>query len=161
MGKTAFHGPVYGAKGLLAKYSAGAASSTGASSALTMAWIVPSYEDWFVCELSAYCSTCSSGGNVFALKTEGGSTTGVLPRAKAPGNGSTRAATLGSINTGTSTGGPFLTTISADPGEFEGAWVPAGSTLRLVLSSVANPIANLNFSVRGFTRFVASTRTNM
>jgi hypothetical protein len=157
MGVSRFSGPVYGSKGLLAKYSAGAATSTGASSALACSWIVPPYEDWFVTEITAYCSTCSSGGNVFALKSEGGSTIAAF-RDWADGTNSTKAQTVGSINTGASTTGPFLTTITATPGEYEGKWIPGGSTVRLVLSAVTTPIANFNFSVRGFTRFLSSTR---
>lgn len=157
MGKTAFSGPVYGAKGLLAKYSAGAVSSTGASSALTCAWIVPPGEDWFITEVSAYCSTCSSGGNLITLKSEGGSTVAAL-REWGDGSNSTKAQTIGTATWGGSTGGPILSVMTPTAGEYEGKWVPTGSTVRLVLSAVVNPIANLNVSLRGYTRFINSTR---
>lgn len=155
MGKTAFSGPVYGAKSLLGSRSI-ALTSTGASTALVASWIVPAYEDWYVTELGAFCSTCSSGGNTITLKTEGGSTAGV-PR---PDGVSTRAATLGSLSFGGSTTGPQLATIAATAGEYEGSWVPAGSTLRAVLSSAANAIANLNVGVHGYIRYIDSTRAS-
>jgi hypothetical protein len=158
MGKTAFKGPVYGAKGLLAKYSAGAVTSTGASSALACSWIVPVYEDWFICEVSAYCSTASSGGNTITVKSEGGSTIAAM-RDWADGNNSTKAQTVVTATWGTSTTGPLLAAATATAGEYEGKWVPGGSTIRLVLSSIANPIANLNVSLRGYTRFINSTRS--
>jgi hypothetical protein len=37
--------------------------------------------------------------------------------------------------------------------------VPAGSTIRALLSVSSNAMANLNISLRGFTRFVHSTRS--
>lgn len=155
MGKTAFSGPVYGAKDQLVSYAG--TPSSGASTALICSWVVPAYEDWVVTELLAYCSTASSGGNTLTLKSEGGSTT-IAPRADAPGNGSTRAATHITATLGGSTTGNFSGAATADAGSYEGSWVPAGSTLRLLLSSCANPIANLNVSVRGYTRFRSSTR---
>lgn len=158
MGKSALSGPVYGAKSLLAKFSAGAATSTGASTALVCSWIVPPGEDWFVTELSAFCSTCSSLGNTITLKSEGGSTAGVF-RDWGNGNNSTIAQTITSVTWGTSTTGPILAVVTPTAGEYEGKWVPTGSTLRAVLSSVVNPIANFNLSVRGYPRFVSSSRS--
>lgn len=157
MGKTAFKGPVYGAKGVMAKFSAGAVTSSGASSALVASWIVPSYEDWYITEITGYCSTCSSLGNTITVKSEGGSTTGAF-RDWGNGPNSTRAQTIGTATWGTSTTGPILGTVTADGGEYEGKWVPGGSTIRALLSSVVNPIASFNVTLRGFTRFVHSTR---
>ena len=158
MGKTAFNGPVYGAKSLLAKYSAGAVSSTGASSALACSFIVPPGEDWYITEISGYCSTCSSGGNTVIVKSEGGSTTGAGRSWAVDLSNSTKAQTVGTATWGTSTGGPILSQLTPSAGEYEGVWVPTGSTLRILLSSIANPIANLNISLRGYPRFVNSTR---
>lgn len=157
MGKTAFKGPVYGAKGLLAKYSMGAVTSSGASSALVASWIVPAGEDWFITEISGYCSTASSGGNTVTIKSEGGSTTGAS-RDWGSGSNSTIAQTVGTLTWGTSTTGPVVSIVTASAGEYEGKWVPTGSTVRAVLSSVLNPIANLNISLRGYPRFINSTR---
>ena len=156
MGLSRKSGPVYGGKNLLAAATI-ATTSTGASSALTCSWIVPAYEDWFITEIAGYCSTCSSGGNTVTIKSEGGSTTAAL-RDWADGSNSTKAQTVGTLTWGTSTTGPQLSTPTATAGEYEGKWVPAGSTIRAVISSVANPIASLNINLRGFTRFVSSTR---
>jgi len=156
MGVSRFAGPVYGAKAVIATATI-ATSSTGASSALACSWVVPAYEDWFITEISGYCSTCSSGGNTVTVKSEGGSTTAAF-RDWAGGTNSTVAQTVGSISWGTSTTGPQIATVVATAGEYEGKWVPAGSTVRAVISSVANPIASLNLTLRGFTRFVSSTR---
>lgn len=157
MGKTAFSGPVYGGKCAIGHYSPSGVTSTGASSVLVKSWIVPVYEDWFITEVAAYCSTCSSGGNTFILKSEGGSTTAAF-RWWGDGNNSTKAQTVVTGTWGTSTTGPVLATATATPGEYEGKWVPGGSTLRLVLSSIANPIANINIGIRGYIRFLNSTR---
>ena len=156
MGFTRFNGPVYGAKSLLC-HRAISLTSTGASAALVASWVVPAYEDWVITEVGGFCSTCSSLGNTVQIKCEGGSTT-IPPRLKAPGNGSTRAATVATVTWGTSTTGPQMVTVTADAVESEGFWVPAGSTLRAVLSSAANAISNLNIGIHGFPRYIDSTR---
>jgi len=157
MSLSRFTGPLYGAKGLLAKFSMGGVTSTGASSALLCSWVVPVYEDWFICEVSAFCSTCSSGGNTVTIKSEGGSTAGAA-RDWGNGSNSTIAQTVVAVNWGASTTGPILATATPTAGEYEGKWVPGGSTIRAVISVIANPISNFNVSLRGFTRFVSSTR---
>lgn len=158
MGKTAFSGPVYGTKGLLASFCYNVTSSQ-ASTALAVAGavrIVPSYEDWMVTEVYATCSTCSSNAAAIYLKTEGGSTT-IAPAPWGTGNGSTRAATLATITSGTSTQVSTNAVVTPTAGEFEGSWVPAGSTLRLV-SSANSGIANLQVQVMGYIRYRNSTR---
>jgi hypothetical protein len=157
MGYSRQRGPVYGAKSQLASFASGGATSTGASSALLTSWIVPPYEDWFVTEASGYCSTASSGGNTITFKSEGGSTS-AAGRDWGDGSNSTKAQTIVVMSWGASTGGPVLATVTASPGEDEGKWVPAGSTIRAVMSSVASPMANLNLILRGYTRFIDSTR---
>ena len=157
MGYSRQKGPVYGAKSQLASFAAGGATSSGASSALITSWIVPSYEDWFVTEVSAYCSTTSSGGNTLKIKSEGGSTS-AAGRDWGDGSNSTKAQTIATLTWGTSTTGPLLSAVTASAGEDEGLWVPAGSTIRAVLSSVANPIANFNVALRGYVRYIDSTR---
>ena len=156
MGKMAFKGPVYGAKTLLFSASITTVSS-GASSAVILSWVLPTYQDYYITEMHTYCSTASSGGNTFTLKSEGGTTT-ILPRAETVGNGSTRAQTIITQAMGGSTTGPFLSAATPDPGEYEGAWVPAGSSLRLLGSSIANPISNFVVNIHGFIRFISSTR---
>lgn len=159
MGFTRFSGPVYGAKNTLAVFSASGVTSSGASTALVCSWIVPSGEDWFVCGVAGYGSTMSSGGNTVTIKSEGGSTTAAL-RDWGGGSNSTKAQTIGSVSWGTSTGGPVVAHMTPSAGESEGVWVPSGSTVRAVLSSVANPIANFNVSLHGYRRFVDSTRAS-
>lgn len=157
MGVTRYKGPVYGAKGVLAHFSAAAVTSSGASTALVASWVVPSYEDWFITEVTGYCSTASSGGNTITIKSEGGSTT-AAGRDWGDGSNSTKAQTVVTATWGGSTTGPILGTATATAGESEGKWVPAGSTVRALLSSVLNPIANFNVSLRGYTRWINSTR---
>jgi hypothetical protein len=94
----------------------------------------------------------------FILKSKGGSTT-IPPRIPAPGAGSTITQTLSNINAGTSTTLSTMATITATAGEYEGAWVPAGSTLYVVSSGVNAP-AQLAWQVRGFIRYIDSTRAS-
>lgn len=157
MGYSRQKGPVYGAKAQLASWAATGATSTGASSALIASWVVPVYEDWFITELSGYGSTMSSLGNTVTFKSEGGSTS-AAGRDWGDGSNSTKAQTIGTITWGGSTTGPVLTTVTASPGEDEGKWVPGGSTIRAVLSVAANAITGLNLTMRGYTRFIDSTR---
>jgi hypothetical protein len=121
--------------------------------------VVPNYEDWYLTEIHLTASTNSSVAAAHAvyLKTEGGSTTGI-PRPN--GQDSTRAATLFSLtNAAGSTAWSTWATATVTAGEYEGTYVPAGSTLRLV-SSGATAIANLTVHVMGYIRFVPSTRAN-
>lgn len=157
MGKTALSGPVYGAKCLLWSFGP-VTGTTGASTvlvALNANIVVPPYEDWFPTEVRVACSTCSSVGNNFILKSEGGSTTGIL-RTDYP---STVSQTLATVNTGTSTTLSTWAQITASAGEYEGKYVPAGSTLRWVSSGV-NPMGAVKLEVMGYIRWVPSTRAS-
>ncbi len=159
MGKTAFNGPVYGGKCLLWSFGP-VTGTTGASTvliALNASRIVPPYEDWFVTEVNVSCSTCSSLGNNFILKSEGGSTTGITRLSgQYP---ATVAQTIATVNSGTSTTVNTFATVVASPSEYEGMYVPAGSTLRWVSSGV-NPQGAVNLSVMGYIRWVPSTRAS-
>ena len=103
MGKTAFMGPVYGAKSLIWSFFATTGSSNGASTAIAApnsAITVPVYEDWFATEAVISVSTHSSVAQcvTLKLKTEGGSS-GLPPR---PWNGNTtNAATILTADQGT------------------------------------------------------------
>jgi hypothetical protein len=165
MGKTAFDGPVYGGKCLLWSY--GPYTQTGTTGATTVLFhthayqVVPAYEDWLITEVTARASSVLStiaSGHAWYLKSEGGSTT-ILPRAYAPGNGSTRAQTLASlVTTGGSSNSTVVTAaVTADAKEYEGAWVPAGSSLRIVSSGVIN-VTGLQVNVMGYIRYIDSTR---
>jgi len=158
MGKTAFSGPVYGAKSLLWAWGPFTdAHSTGASTgALSVNPVpnrtVPNYEDWMVTEMYVTCSTNSSvaGAHGFYLKSEGGSTTGIV---RADGGVSTATQTVVSVlNTGTSTNFAGSAIATATPGEYEGK-----STLRLVSSGVSLT-GTVQVNVMGYIRYVNSTR---
>jgi hypothetical protein len=153
MGKVAFSGPVYGAKSVLFSHSA-ASPTTSASTILLAATVVAPYEDWYVTEIKASFSTGSSAGNSFVFKSEGGSS----GLARYQGMASTVAQTIGTINSGTSTSLNAVTTVTATAGEYEGLYVPAGSTVRVVSTSV-NPLSKVNVSIWGFVRFIPSTRS--
>lgn len=153
MGKTAFKGPVYGAKSMLWGGHL-ATGTTNASTILVGATAIPPYEDWYITEVCASFSTGSSAGNSFVFKSEGGSS----GLARYDGLGSTVAQTIATINSGTSTSLNNVTTVTATAGEYEGLYVPAGSTLRLV-SSAVNPLSKVNWSLRGYIRFIPSTRS--
>ena len=162
MGKTAFNGPVYGAKTLLWVAGPSAAASSGTSTVLAFTQpgyarrLVPAYEDWIVTEAYVTCSTASTsaGGTTWKLKTEGGSTT--LPRSN--GQASTNAATIVTIDTGGSSNVEKIGTATVTAGEYEGTWCPAGSTLRWVSSGAALPSLPM-FQVMGFIRYIDSSRS--
>lgn len=159
MGKTAHDGPVYGAKGLLCTFGP-LAASTGASTGLAFTnsiRVVPPYEDWFITEAHLTVSTNSSVAAAHAvyLKTEGGSTTGIL---RSNGQVGTNTQTIVSmVNAAGSTTWSTNATATPAAGEYEGAFVPAGSTLRLV-SSGASVLSNLFVQVMGYIRWIPSTR---
>lgn len=162
MGKTAFSGPVYGAKSLLWVAGPSAAASSGASTVAAFTQpgysrrVVPAYEDWIVTEAYLTCSTASTVANAtgWKLKVEGGSTT--VPRSN--GQASTNAATILSIVTGGSSNVEKIAIADVTPGEYEGTWCPAGSTLRWVSSGASLPSLP-QMHVMGFIRYIDSTRS--
>lgn len=160
MGKTAFSGPVYGAKSMLWGFNVATERSSGASTRLlenNATRTVPPYEDWYITEVAVSASTNSTVAAAHAvyLKTEGGSTTGILR----PDGVSTKAATLASlVNAQGSSSWSTWATVTPTAGEYEGAWVPAGSSLRLVSSGVS-PMAGVAVQVMGYIRYVNSTRS--
>lgn len=163
MGKTAFRGPVYGAKANLLTFGPYTGTSSGASTGLFTAnsnYVLPGYEDWIITEAFLTASTNSSvaAAHSVYIKSKGGSTVGITPRDIAVGNGSTRAQTIFTLtNAAGSTTWSTWATATADPGEYEGAWVPAGSSLRIVSSGVSL-IGLLQINIIGFRRYINSTR---
>lgn len=153
MGKTAFSGPVYGAKATLWSVHVPTGTSR-ATTAVIGVTVIPNYEDWYITEAYGSFSTGSSVGNSLVFKSEGGSTT----LARYQGQASTVTQTIATLNSGTSTSLNTVTTITPTAGEYEGLYVPAGSTIRLVSSGV-NPQSNINAGLRGFIRFIPSTRS--
>lgn len=170
MGKMAYSGPLYGAKGLL--YTWGPYNdnhSTGASTGLlsdgtagvapVSAVTVPIYEDWLVTEVYLTASTCSSvaAGHGVKVKVEGGTTLGIT-RVDGYAGQTTNAATLISITSaaGSTTWSTQSTTLTT-AGEYEGTWCPAGSSIRFVSSGITK-MGGVQINLRGYTRFVNSTR---
>lgn len=158
MGKTAFSGPVYGAKGLL--MSAGPFATAGGTTSAFASIVVPAYETWYVTETfasNAQLTSNSSNVKIF-LKAKGTSTS-----VSYPGPGPDPAFPTGNPGTILSLTGPTSTAainLSAapttpTPGEYEGYGVPANSSLRIVSSGT---IGALFVNVRGFVRFLSSTR---
>lgn len=162
MGWSRFSGPVYGAKSLLKTFTAssGTQNTSTALAFVNSAFTIPAYEDWYVTEVCASISTCSSGAHALFLKVEGGSTT-IPARTKAPGNGSTRAATIATFNpinpASTSTSAPYTrVSVTADAGENEGLWCPAGSSVRLLSSGASGP-GLVAVEVYGYIRWIDSS----
>ena len=162
MGITRFSGPVYGSKSLLWCTGPAAAASTSASTVLAFTQggyakrVVPAYEDWIITEAYLVCSTASTvaAAAQWILKTEGGSTT--LPRTS--GQASTNAATILTIASGGSSNVNGSAIAAVTPGEYEGTWCPAGSTLRWV-SSYADIPTTPQMNVMGYIRYIDSTRS--
>ena len=145
MGKTAFSGPVYGAKASLgsAAFATGAISSNASTTAVpTAKWVVPAYEDWYLTEFGAQVSTCSSNAAQFKLKVEAA-------------GANTLAAT---VNSGTSTVLASVVACTVTAGEFEGFLAPANSTIRVV-SSANSAMGITQLHLRGFIRYKDSSRT--
>jgi hypothetical protein len=139
MGVTRFSGPVYGAKETL--FSAGPVSASTGSSAVFAGIIVPVGEDWYVTELSMFRT--STGSTNFVVSVQDDSTT------------------IGSVGVGASSiAAGAVTVFTADGGEHEGLRILTGSTVTLSHSSHAGPNANVCVAMRGFARWIASTRAN-
>lgn len=162
MGISRMSGPVYGAKSLLWTYGPYAQTgSSGASTVLVTAnsvRVVPPYEDWYITEMEARTSTNSSvaAGHGVYLKSEGGSTT-VPPRPD--GKVSTVTQTIFSLsNAAGSTTWSTWATAPVTAGEYEGTYVPAGSSLRLLTSGVTL-LGGLQVNVYGYIRYIDSTRS--
>ena len=162
MGFTRFSGAVYGAKSLLWTAGPAAAATTNASTVLAFTQpgyariTVPPYEDWIVTDAYLVCSTASTAANAqqWKLKVEGGTTT--VPRSN--GQASTNAATILTIASGGSSNVEKRGTAAITPGESEGTWCPAGSTLRWC-SSYADIPTTPQMNVYGYIRWIDSTRS--
>lgn len=159
MGKMAYSGPVYGAKGNLVSY--GPVAFSNASTALVASAVVPPYETWYITEVGA-CNTQTSSNSstpkVF-VKVKGTSTS-----VSYPGPGPDPQFPTGNAGTAASVTGPTSTaawnvigTATVTPGEYEGYAAPANSTIRIVSSGT---IGQLFVSIHGFRRFLDSTRAS-
>ena len=147
MGKTAFSGPVYGAKGALWNPFTLVVSS-GASTQVAAMTRVPTYEDWYVTEALYQCSSCSTAAldalassvAQFVIKDDG--------------------TALHTNKTLLDTNSVTLVTITPDAGEYEGKRIAAGSTItfEIAAGSSALPIGSARAELRGYIRFISSTR---
>lgn len=142
MGKTAYSGPVYGAKSLLwsaARNSSSALSTTAATSFAKVR--VPAYEQWLVTELAVYRGSTHSTTTVVGLTDD-----------------STVLATVAITSSLADVMGSTVITKTA--GEYEGALVAENSTLSLTLQEGTSSIAtnDLTAYVYGFVRYIDSTR---
>lgn len=151
MGKTAFSGPLYGAKANLVSLAyAASAISSGASTTLCPGaqLVVPLGEAWLLTELIPSVSTCTSNAAAFKVKVE----------APAFGGQSSFSGTAISYNSGASTSVVSTYALaSVTGGEYEGYFCPPNSTIRVV-SSANSAMGITNLNLRGYTRFISSTR---
>lgn len=137
MGKCAMSGPVYGAKATLFSFGP-VTPSTGATGTLG-GTIVPAGEDWFATEVALYRNSTGSTNLVVSVLDD-----------------STSAATVGVG--GSSIAAGAVTIFATDGGEYEGYRLASGSVVTFTHSSHAGPNTNLLVTLRGFTRFINSTR---
>lgn len=143
MGKTAFSGPVWGAKSLLYAVKAESVSSGGGNGVSTNigAVIVPVGEDWYLTEFNVYRS--STGSTVYGVSLDDDSTV------------------VSSVTFTSSLAEQHQSVaLTATAGEYAGYLVASGSTLRIrhANSSVVGASSALCVSVYGYPRFIASTR---
>ncbi len=144
MGKTAFSGPVFGAKSALWNVFVPVVSS-GTTTQTVAVTRVPTYEDWYATEALYRCSSCSTGAALassvasFVIKDDGSS----LHVASIMANTNTVA----------------LVSITPTPGEWQGLRIAGGSTLALVArgGDSAVPAESLWAELRGYIRFTSST----
>ena len=153
MGITRFSGPVYGAKGTLISVSA-QAPSTGATTSALAAMVVPVYETWYLTEAAAYVGTTLASN--IKVKVKGTSTSATFPTAGPDPNFPTGNPSTGIANVSLASASPFVT-ITGTPGEYEGYAAPGNSSIRIV-STGASTMTNLTVWVRGFIRYLDSTR---
>lgn len=136
MGKTAFSGPVYGAKQTL--FSGVIDVSSGASTLAYGGCIVPAGEDWYVTEMAVVKGSTGSTGFALALRDD--------------------STTVSSAAITSSAVASQQNIVTADAGEYEGARVAAGSTLTIEAVSPTVATDRVGVCISGFRRFVSSTR---
>lgn len=148
MGKTAFSGPVYGAKSLLwSVHRDNQLPAANDTTTVTLASIqVPAYERWLVTEFKGFRG--SSGSTAVT-------STWTLT------DDSTAIATLATPAASSAAGILMSTTPTATAGEYEGVEVLENSTLSVTIShggSSAAVSSNIQVWVYGYIRYIDSTR---
>jgi hypothetical protein len=119
---------------------------TSAATTLTYATrIVPPGEDWYACEVSYMCSSCSTG------TAAASSVASFMIKA----NGTTLHAPAVVSGTAVAT----LVIIPATPGEYQGRQIASGSTLSFVLAGggSAVPMGGARMQMTGYVRYVDSS----
>ena len=144
MGKTAFGGPVYGAKSLLLSVSRdNGSASTGSTAAVILTqMLVPAYEDWYATEFRV--TRGSTGSTDFSVFVE---------------DDSTNIASVASASSLANQHGS--TTIAADAGEYEGKRIAAGSSLVIKMWNGGSSLvasSAITASLYGYIRWISSTR---
>jgi hypothetical protein len=143
MGKTAFSGPLFGAKSLLASvYLPDVSSGANAGISTTIGGaIVPAGEDWLVTDFYAGRESVGSTDHGFALDDDGSN--------------------VSSITLDSSLAQRKIVAITADAGEFAGKAIASGSTItfRMVTSSGIAASSGIHVSLYGYPRYIpGSTR---
>jgi hypothetical protein len=149
MGKTAFSGPVYGAKSLLFSYSKSSTTVTSTATVTLAQIIVPTGQDWYVSDFQAFRESTHSTSFVLSLSDDSSRATSSTRTVAGLAITSSAAAQVAS------------TVVTVDAGEYEGRRVAAGSTLTLQLANGNSSATGAVFSAwaYGFIRFVSSTRS--
>lgn len=142
MGKTAFSGPVYGAKALLATIRVSDISS-GAGNGLSTnlaSFVIPVGEDWYATEFAYHRQSTGSTGLELSIQDDSTKISSVTI-------GSSLADRTGYL------------TITPDGGEYQGKQMASGSTItfNVVQSSVAPPSSGVTLALYGYKRFVNSS----
>ena len=141
MGKTAFSGPVYGAKSLLwSVYRDNTPISTAAQTLRSI--VLPTYEDWYVTEFRTWRGSTGSTAFTVSLTDDSSLVASIAITSSLAGQ-------VGS------------TTLAADPGEYEGVRIAAGSSLSVTLQNGNSSVvgsSDVSASIYGYIRFVSSTR---
>lgn len=143
MGKTAYSGPIFGAKSLLG-FAQVDAVSTGAGDGVSTVvgfCIVPPGEDWYLTDFQA--GRESTGSTSYGLAVYDGAT--VVSSV-------TIASSLAQQRSNVA--------ITPDAGEFAGRRVASGSTItfRITTSSGLGASSGVSMAIYGYPRFVSSTR---
>ena len=142
MGKTAYTGPLYGAKQTLASIRVSDISSgagNGVSTSLSV-FLCPLGEDWYGTEFSYHRQSTGSTGIEFSVQDDGTKFSSITITSSA-------ADQLGYVS------------ITADAGEYEGRRIAAGSTVsfNIVQSSVAPASSGVSLALYGYRRFISSS----
>lgn len=142
MGKTAFSGPVFGAKCLLATVRVSDISS-GAGNGLSTnlaAYVIPTGEDWYATEFGYHRQSTGSTGIEFSVQVNSS-------KFSSKTIASSAADQAGFV------------TITPTPGEFQGQQLPSGSTItfNVVQSSLAPASSGVTLSLYGYKRFINSS----